>query len=64
MCDEVGTIFPDPKDLSKDMDWLADPVSGKPTFPCPYCGVSGIVELVNATDDEISAAGFKRTDYE
>jgi hypothetical protein len=62
-CDEVGTIFPNPNDLSKEMDWIEN-AEGCPTFSCPYCNASGLVGLDNATDIEIVAAGFNRTDYE
>lgn len=63
-CDEIGTIFPDPQDLNKEMEWSADAGQGAPTFSCPKCGTPGLGKLDVATDVEIKADGFKRTDYE
>lgn len=63
-CDELGTLFPDPRDLGKEMDWMLDPAQGVATFACPHCGKAGLRKLEPATDEVILAAGFRRTDYE
>ncbi len=63
-CDELGTVFPDPRDLSRDMEWTLDPALGLATFACPHSGKPGLRKLEAATDGEIQAAGFRRTDYE
>jgi hypothetical protein len=56
-CAEVGTIFPDPRDLSRTLR----PSAGA---QCPSCGSASVVEFENATSEQIKALGFTPDQYE
>jgi len=51
VCDEVGTVLPDPRDLSTRLDE-------------PRCvGDATVSDFVNATSDQIQAVGFTPDQY-
>ena len=53
VCGEVGTVFPDPHDLTAP--------SGDPGT-CPSCGRS-VAEYDNATSDQLAALRFTPDQY-
>jgi len=55
VCAEVGTVFPDPHDLTQA---LADGAR------CPSCGSVPVLDSVDATSDQIKALGFTSDQYE
>ena len=57
-CDEEGTPFLNPHDLSSG--GVAPPAD----LPCPGCGKTTLRDFVWATDEEIVRAGFSAEDYE
>jgi hypothetical protein len=52
VCEEDGTIFPAPRDLTQYASGAG----------CPGCGALG--QLTEATGDEILAAGFDASEYD
>ena len=58
ICEEVGTVFPDPQDLSQTTPQL---YGGGAT--CPSCGGPPLREFRASTSDEIKALGFTHEDY-
>lgn len=59
VCSEVGTVYPNPKDLTKSifMAYL------EPSFLCPHCGIAS-TDFQHSTSDEIQQLGFTVDDYE
>jgi hypothetical protein len=51
VCEEDGTIFPSPRDLSQYASGAG----------CPHCGALG--RLAEATGEQILAAGFDPSEY-
>jgi hypothetical protein len=57
-CEEEGTPFLNPHDLSSESAAPPD------DLPCPGCGRSALRDYVFATDQQIVKAGFTADDYE
>lgn len=55
VCEEEGTVFPEPRDLSATADFSS---------PCRGCSAVEIRSFVDASDDAIRAAGFTASEYE
>jgi hypothetical protein len=56
VCDEEGSVFPDPRNL--------DPISALGAEdPCPSCGKVAANAFVLATSDQITEAGFVWGEY-
>ena len=60
ICDEVGTVFPNPKDLEEGIYGAIDASS----YVCPSCGKISFAEFINSTSDEIQKLGFTTDEYE
>jgi hypothetical protein len=60
VCDEVDTVYPNPKDLTQL--YLGD--FADPSFVCPECGEVPVYDFRDATSDEIQRLGFLAGDYE
>lgn len=60
-CDEEGSVFPNPKDLSRQASWSCDPWSSTVT-KCPHCEKEG--EFFFSTGVEILRLGFSLDAYE
>src|SRR5207247_10587588 len=58
ICAEVGTVFPDPHDLTCT---LAQ--SSNDEVKCPSCGSASVADYENATSDQIRALGFTPDQY-
>lgn len=63
VCDEVGTVYPNPLDLSKPEEDCGY-ISNLTSFPCPKCGKAELRDFRNSTPDEIQAIGLVPGDYE
>src|SRR5664279_2274877 len=59
VCDEVGTVFPDPRDLSRAVQCGLD----NPSCRCPGCALVALEAFRNSTSDEIQRLGFHRDEY-
>jgi hypothetical protein len=59
VCAEIGTIFPDPHDLSRTLPQLR-----QHGVRCPSCGDTSLLDYDDATSDEIKALGFTPEQYE
>jgi len=60
-CDEEGSVFPDPSDLSVHAHWPHD--AGNTTeAKCPHC--EQVSEFSLSTGEEIQAAGISLGEYE
>ncbi len=59
-CDEEGTVFPNPCDLSLQAAWPCD-VWQSTVTKCPHCLDVG--EFAFATGDQIQAAGVRQDEY-
>jgi hypothetical protein len=59
VCDEVGTVYPDPKNLEATL------YPGTKVFEdvCPNCKIAPLSEFLDASADEIQDAGFQRGEY-
>ena len=60
VCDEVGTVFPNPKDLTQAIYGAIDSSS----YVCPNCEKISFSEFKNSTSVEIRKLGFVVGDYE
>jgi hypothetical protein len=60
VCDEVGTVFPNPKELTKAIYGIFD----DPSFLCPSCDKTALPDFKDSTSDEIQQLGFTANDYE
>ncbi len=60
VCDEIGTVFPNPKDLTQAIYGAID----APTYVCQNCGKASFSEFRNSASDEILSLGFVVGDYE
>jgi hypothetical protein len=60
VCDEVGTVFPNPRDLTQATYGALD----IPSYFCPNCGKISISEFKNSTGQEIQKLGFTVGEYE
>jgi len=60
ICDEVGTVFQDPRDLEAAVYGGLD----DPTCLCAQCGKSRLSSFRNSTSEEIQASGFSVEAYE
>jgi hypothetical protein len=60
ICDEVGTVFLDPRDLEAAVYGGLD----DPTCLCSRCAKSHLSSFRNATAEEIQDAGFAVGAYE
>jgi hypothetical protein len=63
-CDAVGTIYPNPRDLSVYLEGDSITVNGNYKYVCPNCNRGNIIKLQPATDEEIIAAGFLPFEYQ
>jgi rRNA maturation protein Nop10 len=61
VCDEEGSVFPNPKDLSQQESWPCDPWVSTVT-KCPHCGKEGKFSF--STGEEIQKLGFSQNQYE
>jgi len=59
ICSEVGTVFPNPKDLTQ----IVFSAYLESSFSCPGCGIVSS-DFRNSTSDEIQQIGFTADDYE
>lgn len=59
ICGELGTIFPDPRDLSRRLDDRYGDGAA-----CPACGTGAVDEFPDSTSAEIQALGFTPDDHE
>ena len=59
ICDEVGTIFPNPKDLTHAVYGAFD----TPSYLCPNCGKTPLANFRDSISDEIQALGFSAKEY-
>jgi hypothetical protein len=57
-CEEEGSVFPYPRDLSRASSDSSSAVS------CPGCGQRKVVDFVPASDAAIQSGGFTIADYE
>jgi hypothetical protein len=62
-CDEVGTVFPSPRDLSQASCGSRLLASGSQAT-CPHSGRAPLTEFEYSTGDEIQAIGFLPSEYE
>src|SRR5215813_9783107 len=62
-CDEIGTVFPNPRDLSRAScgSWLL--ASGS-RANCPGCDKAPLTEFWYSTGDEVQSIGFLPSEYE
>src|SRR6476620_8121049 len=62
-CDEVGTVFPDPHDLTKPScgSWL---LADGSRAVCPKCGKVPLAEFEYSTGEELQSAGLSADEYE
>ena len=60
ICDEVGTVFPDPKELTQAADRAIDDQS----YLCPNCGEVAVSDFRHSTSEEIQVSGFLAGEYE
>ena len=60
VCDEVGTVFSDPKNLESAVYGGLD----DPSCRCPRCAYKAVSEFRNASAVEIQGAGFPAGSYE
>jgi len=60
-CDEEGSVFPEPRDLTKQASWPCDPWVSTVT-KCPHCEEEG--EFSFSAGGEIQALGFTPDQYE
>jgi hypothetical protein len=61
VCDEVGTVFPNPRDLNEQpcgswLDWSGD--------KCPKCREALLSDFRYATGEKIQSLGFTAGDYD
>ena len=63
VCTEVGTVFPNPRDLSEPScgSWLG--MAGSEEDRCPHCRKARLAEFRHSTEDEVRALGFAPNDY-
>jgi hypothetical protein len=60
ICDEVGTVFPNPTDLTQAIYGAIEATS----YVCPSCKKVSFAGFRNSTSDEIQNLGFVAGDYE
>jgi hypothetical protein len=63
-CDAVGTIYPNPRVLSIELEGDNISENGNYIYTCPFCRVGNITKLQIATDTEILAAGYLPSEYQ
>ena len=59
-CDEEGTLFPNPKDLTLQANYSCDPWISTVT-QCPQCAT--VQQFRFSTGDEIQSIGFSPLEY-
>lgn len=59
VCDEVGSVYPNPKDLTEGTYGAFD----DPSFLCPNCSNVALSAFRDSTSDEIQSLGFTANDY-
>ena len=59
VCDEVGTVFPKPKDLTEATYGAIDS-----PYLCPNCERVKLSDFRNSTGEEIQDLGFTANEYE
>lgn len=59
VCDEIGSIFPEPHDVTRGSGWIHDD-----TGLCPSCGKAHVRDFARTTMDEAVALGFAFPDLE
>lgn len=59
ICDEVGSVYPNPKDLSQGIYGAFD----DSTFLCPKCGETPLSDFRDSRSDEIQSLGFTPNDH-
>lgn len=59
VCDEVGTVFPNPFDLSQAVQCGLD----DPSCKCPGCAQIAVSAFRNSTWEEIRRLGFNPDQY-
>jgi hypothetical protein len=60
LCEEIGTVFLNPKDLTEMTEMVIDK-SGDAA--CPKCSETSVRRFKLATSDQIQALGFQAGDY-
>jgi len=60
ICDEVGTVFPNPKDLTQAIYGAIE----APSYVCPICRKVAFSEFKDSTSEEIQKLGFVTGEYE
>jgi hypothetical protein len=60
VCDEVGTVFPNPRDLSQAVQCGFD----DPSCKCPGCELVALADFRHSTSEEIQRLGFQTGEYE
>lgn len=60
ICDEVGTTFPDPRNLEDVVYGAID----EPNCNCPNCAKVHFCDFINSSGEEIQALGYKVSEYE
>ena len=60
VCNEVGTVFPNPKDLAQAGGGDNDATSSS----CPNCGKVAVSGFRHSTSEEIKRLGFRVGEYE
>ena len=60
VCDEVGTVFPNPKNLTEAIYGAID----TPSYLCPNCKAVSLSEFRDSTSEEIQNLGFVAGEYE
>ena len=61
VCDEIGTIFLDPKNVSELEESMH--AEAEEIAVCPKCSKIKVSKFRNSTNDEIISLGFKHGDY-
>lgn len=59
ICDEVGTLHPNPKDLSQGSYGAFD----APSFLCPNGAETQLSDFRDSTSDKVQSLGFTPNDY-
>jgi hypothetical protein len=60
VCDEVGTVFPNPRNLLEHpgLSWVED------DHLCPHCQMTPLASFEYATSEQIQAIGFAAGEYQ
>jgi hypothetical protein len=62
-CDELGTVFPEPRDLTVPACGSSLGLSGSENDRCPQCKTVPLADFRNSTGEEIQAIGFLPSEY-